>query len=65
MTQVKTTLKYVMNLGNFESIHVEVGLEDAQREGESLDEAFERVYNFVETKLVEKSNEIQEDMKRG
>jgi ASC-1-like (ASCH) protein len=65
MTQVKATIKYVMNLGNFESMHVEVGLEDAQRENESLDEAFERVYNFVEKKIVEKSNEIQEDIKRG
>lgn len=65
MGQVKTTLKYVMNLGNFESIHVEIGLEDEVKKDESLDEAFERVYNFVEVKLQQKANEIQEDLKRG
>jgi hypothetical protein len=54
-----------MNLGNFESIHVEIGLEDEVRKDESLDEAFERVYNFVEVKLQQKANEIQEDLKRG
>ena len=62
MTRVRVGLKFVKNLGNYESIHVDVGIEDYVREKETVDAAFERVYEYVENKLVEKVREIEEDL---
>jgi len=61
-TRVRVGLKFVKNLGNYESIHVDVGIEDYVREKETVDAAFERVYEYVENKLVEKVREIEEDL---
>ena len=48
-----------LNLGNFQSLRVEVGLDDDQRPDETTAEAFERVYQFVETQLAEKVTEAR------
>lgn len=61
-TRVRVGLKFVKNLGNYESIHVDVGIEDFVRDKETVDAAFERVYEYVESKLVEKVREIEEDL---
>jgi len=61
-TRVRVGLKFVKNLGNYESIHVDVGIEDFVRDKESVDDAFERVYAYVEKKLVEKVQDIEEDL---
>jgi hypothetical protein len=61
-TTVKVGLKFVRNLGNYESLHVDIGVEDYVRQGETVDQATERVYKFVETKLKEKVNEITEEL---
>lgn len=61
-TKVRWGLKFVKNLGNYESIHVDFGVEDVVRNGESVDEASERIYSFVEKKLVEKVQEIEEEL---
>jgi hypothetical protein len=55
-------LKFVKNLGNYESVHVDVGIEDYVRDSESVDSAFERIYQYVETKLAEKVREIEADL---
>jgi hypothetical protein len=61
-TNVKVELQFTRNLGNYESLKVSVGIEDFQRDGENIDEATNRVYNFVEKKLMEKVNEIEEEL---
>lgn len=61
-TRVRVSLKYVKNLGNYESIHIDLGVEDYVRDNENVDEAMNRVYNYVEAKLLEKANDA-EDMK--
>lgn len=58
-TKISVTLGYTLNLGNFESLRVDLGVVDARREGESVDQAFERVYTFVEDKLSEKVKEAK------
>lgn len=63
MTTVKAELKYVRNLGNFESIHVHIGVEDTLRENEKVNDGFDRVYAFVEAKLLEKVKEIERELK--
>ena len=61
-TRVRVGLKFVKNLGNYESVHVDVGIEDYVRDAETVDDAVERVYKFVETKLAEKVREIEEEL---
>jgi len=62
-TNVKVDLQFTRNLGNYESLKVGIGIEDFQRNGETIDEATNRVYDFVEKKLMEKVNEIEEELK--
>ena len=59
-TKVSVTLGYTLNLGNFQSLRLDLGVIDSKREEETIDEAFERVYKFVENKLIEKGNEAKE-----
>ena len=58
-TKVNVTLGYTLNLGNFESLRVDLGSGRARREGETIEQAFERVYSFVEDKLTEKVREAK------
>lgn len=64
-TSVKVELQYVRNLGNYESIRVNLGVEDSVRSGESANTAMDRVYAFVEKKLIEKMEEIESELKGG
>jgi len=64
-TRVKVDLSFTRNLGNYESIKINVGVEDDVRAGENVDSATERVYAFVESKLVEKTREVEEELSRG
>ena len=61
-TNVKIELQFTRNLGNYESLKISVGIEDFQRAGETVDEATNRVYTFVEKKLMEKVAEIEEEL---
>ena len=59
-TKVSVTLGYTLNLGNFQSLRLDLGVVDSRRDGENVDQAFERVYKFVEDKLTDKIREAQE-----
>lgn len=62
-TRVKVDLQYTRNLGNYESIKVGLGVEDIVRDGENVNTATDRVYKFVEDKLIEKMQEIEKELK--
>lgn len=64
-TTVKVDLQYVRNLGNYESIRVSLGVEDFTRSNETVNSAMDRVYAFVEKKLIEKMEEIESELKGG
>lgn len=64
-TKVKVDLSFTRNLGNYESIKISIGVEDDVRSGENVDTATERVYQFVEEKLIKKTQEVEEELKRG
>ena len=64
-TRVKVDLSFTRNLGNYESIKIGVGVEDDLRLGENVEIATERVYKFVEEKLIQKTREVEEELKRG
>ena len=61
-TKVSVTLGYTLNLGNFQSLRLDLGIIDNKRDGENTNEAFERVYKFVEDKLTEKINEAKSEI---
>jgi hypothetical protein len=61
-TKVSVTLGYTLNLGNFQSLRVDLGIVDNRRDGETVGEAFERVYSFVENKLSEKVAEAASEI---
>lgn len=61
-TQVRVDLSFTRNLGNFESIKIGIGIDDFVRDGETVDAATERVYKFVENKLIEKTQEVEKEL---
>lgn len=63
-TKVTVGLGYTLNLGNFQSLRIDLSVTDNKREGENTNDAFERVYAFVEQKLSEKVAEAVEETER-
>ena len=61
-TKVKVGLGYTLNLGNFQSLRIDVEVADSKREGENTNDAFERVYSFVEEKLADKVKEASSEL---
>ncbi len=61
-TRVKVALGYTLNLGNFQSLRIDLEVSDNKRDGENTNEAFERVYSFVEDKLAEKVKEASQEI---
>jgi len=61
-TKINIALGYTLNLGNFQSLRIDLGVEDSRREGETVQQAFDRVYEFVEARLVEKINESKDEI---
>jgi hypothetical protein len=54
-----------LNLGNFQSLRLDLGVVDAKRDGENTDQAFERVYKFVEDKLAAKIAEAKVELEES
>jgi hypothetical protein len=61
-TKVSVGLGYTLNLGNFQSLRIDLSVTDNKRDGENTNEAFERVYAFVEDKLAEKVREASQEI---
>jgi hypothetical protein len=61
-TKVSVTLGYTLNLGNFQSLRVDLGVVDNVRQDENTEQAINRVYDFVENKVIEKVNEAKAEL---
>ena len=61
-TKINVTLGYTLNLGNFQSLRLDCSVEDYVREGETTQDASNRVYTFVEEQLVSKLKEAKEEL---
>ena len=61
-TKVTVGLGYTLNLGNFQSLRIDLSVTDNKREGENTNDAFERVYKFVEDRLAEKVREASAEI---
>jgi hypothetical protein len=62
MAEVHAELKFVRNLGDFESVHVTAGITDTVRPGEKAGEAWERCWALVEAKVDSKVAEIDKEL---
>lgn len=63
-TVVKYSVKYVRNMGDYESLHMEFGAEDRPMGEENVSQAMNRVVDFVDSKLFAKIDEVEEEIKR-
>ena len=61
-TKVNVTLGDTLNLGNFQSLRVDLGVVDHVRDGETTNDAMNRVYDFVEAKVIEKVQEAKAEI---
>ena len=61
-TRVKVGLGYTLNLGNFQSLRIDLEISDSKREGENTSDTFDRVYAFVEDRLAEKVKEASQEL---
>lgn len=63
-TRVKVSMGVTINMGNFESVRVDIGIEDDTRDHEHVGDAYERVMLFVETALERKIKDVKSEMSR-
>ena len=61
-TKVSVNLGYTLNLGNFQSLRVDLGVIDHTRDNETTAEAMDRVYAFVEQKVIDKVQEAKSSL---
>jgi hypothetical protein len=61
-TKVTVSLGYTRNVGNFQSLRIDIGIEDQLRDGEHVQEGFDRVYSFVEQQLSAKLQEAKSEI---
>jgi hypothetical protein len=59
---ITVTLGYTLNLGNFQSLRVDIGFNDFVRENEDNNSALDRIYKFVEDKVIEKVDEAKKEL---
>lgn len=61
-TTVTVNLGYTLNLGNFQSLRVDLGCTDFVRDGEDKEAAMNRVYKFVEDQVIEKVTDAKKEL---
>jgi len=61
-TKVSATLGYTLNLGNFQSLRVDLGVVDFVRNEETVTDAMNRVYTFVEDQVIQKVKDAKESL---
>ena len=62
-TRVVVNLGWTRNMGNFNSMRVDIGVEDDLRQDENVEQGFNRVYDYIEKKLLEKVDETEKEIK--
>lgn len=59
---VSATLGYTLNLGNFQSLRVDLGYTDFIRNDETPEQAMLRVYNFVEDQVSNRLSDAKKEL---
>ena len=59
--EVEVGMGYTINMGDYESLRIDISIRDTQQPGESAKEAHERVFNFVNRRLQDKVNTVRRE----
>lgn len=62
MSTVSYKARFTRNMGNFESLQLEIGVEDQPRGEENTSQAFNRVKDFVESRLLDEISTLERDI---
>lgn len=62
MTSVSYRARFTRNMGNFESLQLEVGVEDEPRGDEKVSECYNRVKAFVEERLLDDIADLEKEI---
>lgn len=65
MGSVSYRARFTRNMGNFESLQLEIGVEDEPRGDEKFSEAFNRVKDFVESRLLDEIEQLEADIAKA
>jgi hypothetical protein len=65
MGTVSYRARFTRNMGNFESLQLEIGVEDEPRGEEKFSEAFNRVKDFVESRLLDEIETLEADINKA
>lgn len=65
MGSVSYRARFTRNMGNFESLQLEIGVEDEPRGEEKFSEAFNRVKDFVESRLLDEIETLEADINKA
>lgn len=65
MGTVSYRARFTRNMGNFESLQLEIGVEDEPRGDEKFSEAYNRVKDFVESRLLEEIEQLEADINKA
>lgn len=65
MASVSYRVRFTRNMGNFESLQLEIGVEDEPRGEEKFSEAYNRVKDFVESRLLDEVEQLENDIKKA
>lgn len=62
MTKIRWAIGTTINIGDFSNLKFEFEVIDDVKDGESIDEAQNRIYNYVEDKIQEKIDETRDEL---
>ena len=65
MGSVSYRARFTRNMGHFESLQLEIGVEDEPRGDEKFSEAYNRVKDFVESRLLDEVEQLENDIKKA
>ncbi len=61
-TKISWSVGYTYNTGNFQNLRLDCSVTDYKHEDETMTQASNRVYAFVENQLMAKLNEAKKDL---
>lgn len=64
-SRVRVGMGFTRNMGDFESLRIDIGVESSSLQGESTADTLNRVYEFTEKALEEKFTETEEALKEA
>lgn len=63
MATVKYSAGFTRNMGDFESLRLDIGVEDEPRGDEKVSEAYNRVKDFVESRLLDEVKDLEDQIR--